>query len=585
VVRRMIVPILVLLALAAPESSRAAAPVFSASAEWQGGGAPAEGASTTLAITVAIQEGWHVNSNVPLEDYLVPTAVRLDLPAGWTAEPAVFPPHREVRFAFSEKPLAVFEGMITVTIRVTRAPAAALPATIGGAVEAQACNDKLCLAPTEVPFTLGTGGAVGTTTATPAGVPEIADSAQTPAGPEGAGGLSAAFLRGGLPLQLAIVFLAGLALNLTPCVFPLIQITIGFFLAQKTSRGWLLALTYAGGMVLMYSALGVAAALTGSLFGAALQSVWVVGGLVLLLLVLASSMFGLWELQVPQWATRVSGGRQGYPGALIMGLVAGVVAAPCIGPFVLGLLTYVGQQGDAVLGFALFFALALGLSLPYVVLASSTRLIEKLPNAGVWMLGIRQLFGVLLVILAVHFLKPFLPAGSGDMIEAALRIAGGLYLLVVARPGHDVPWVDRVMRVASAAILAAGLLALPGGSRSDVEELAWQPYDEPTVKAAIDSGQGVVLDFFATWCVPCKELDEKTFSDPRVAAELATYARFKIDLSRSDDVTEAIRSRFKVQGVPTIAFFRAGAEVSGARLTGFEAPDAFLRRLEATAPR
>lgn len=582
-VRRTIIAVLVLLALAAPEASRAAAPVFSASAEWQAGGAPTAGSSTTLAVTVAIQEGWHVNSNVPLEDYLVPTAVRLDLPAGWTAEPAVFPPHREVRFAFSEKPLAVFEGMITVTIRVTRAPAAALPASIGGAVEAQACNDKMCLAPTEVPFTVGTGGTVGTTTA--ATVREVTETTQPPVGPEGAGGLSGAFLRGGLPLQLAIVFLAGLALNLTPCVFPLIQITIGFFLAQKTSRGWLLALTYAGGMVLMYSALGVAAALTGSLFGAALQSVWVVGGLVLLLLVLASSMFGLWELRVPQWATRVSGGRQGYPGALIMGLVAGVVAAPCIGPFVLGLLTYVGQQGDAVLGFTLFFALALGLSLPYVVLASSTRLIEKLPNAGVWMLGIRQLFGVLLVILAVHFLKPFLPAGSGDMIEAALRIAGGLYLLVVARPGHDVPWVDRVMRVASAAILAAGLLALPGSSRQGVQELAWQTYDEPTVKAAIDSGQGVVLDFFATWCVPCKELDEKTFSDPRVAAELASYARFKIDLSRSDGVTEAIRSRFQVQGVPTIAFFRAGAEVTGARLTGFEPPDAFLRRLEATAPR
>lgn len=582
--QRVIVPILVLLALAAPAPSRAAAPVFSVSAEWQAG-VPAEGGSSNLAVTVAIQEGWHVNSNTPLEDYLVPTGVRLDLPAGWTAEPAAFPPHREAMFAFSEKPLAVFEGMITVTIRVTRDAGAALPSTIGGAVEAQACNDKLCLAPAEVPFTVDTGGAANAPGAPAMAAPRDPQRSAAPAASDGPGGLSTAFLRGGLPLQLVIVFLAGLALNLTPCVFPLIQITIGFFLAQKTSRGWLLALTYAGGMVLMYSALGVAAALTGSLFGAALQSVWVVGGLVLLLLVLASSMFGFWELRVPQWATRVSGGRQGYPGALIMGLVAGVVAAPCIGPFVLGLLTYVGQQGDAVLGFILFFALALGLSLPYVVLASSTRLIEKLPNAGAWMLGIRQLFGVLLVILAVHFLKPFLPAGSGDMIEAVLRIAGGLYLLVVARPGHDVPWVDRAMRAASAVILAAGLLGLPGGGRTEAGRLAWQPYDEPTVKAAIDSGQGVVLDFNATWCVPCKELDEKTFSDPRVAAALATYARFKIDLSRSDEVTEAIRSRFKVQGVPTIAFFRGGAEVTGARLTGFEPPDAFLRRLEATVPR
>jgi len=388
------------------------------------------------------------------------------------------------------------------------------------------------------------------------------------------------------------IFAGGMALNLTPCVYPLIPITVSYFGGQAAkgtrSRGSVVVhgLSYLIGLAFTNSVLGVVAALTGGLMGALLQSPAVLMGVAAVLLLFASSLFGFWELRLPSGLTRAaSKSYTGYFGTLFIGLTLGVVAAPCIGPFVLGLLTYVGQQGDAVLGFTLFFALALGLSLPYVVLASSTRLIEKLPNAGVWMLGIRQLFGVLLVILAVHFLKPFLPAGSGDLIEAALRIAGGLYLLVVARPGHDVPWVDRVMRLASAAILAAGLLALPGGSRHDAAELAWQPYDEPTVKAAIDSGQGVVLDFFATWCVPCKELDEKTFSDPRVAAELATYARFKIDLSRSDEVTEAIRSRFKVQGVPTIAFFRAGTEVAGARLTGFEPPDAFLRRLEATAPR
>ena len=363
-------------------------------------------------------------------------------------------------------------------------------------------------------------------------------------------------------------------------MFPLIQITIGFFLAQKQGRGWLLAVTYALGMVVTYSTLGVVAALTGSLFGAALQSPWVIAVLVALLVALAASMFGAWELTVPQWATRVSGGRQGHAGALVMGLVAGVVAAPCIGPFVLGLLTLVGQKGDPVYGFAMFFTLALGLSLPYVVLASSTGLIEKLPNAGAWMVSVRQLFGVLLLILAVYFVKPFIPGGVGDLVEAIARIAGGLYLLVIARPGHDMPAVDRFMRLASAAILAAGIVALPGrGPAAGGEGLEWMPFDEAAVQAAIASGQPVVLDFYADWCIPCKELDERTFSHPDVARRLAAFARFKVDLTRNTEENGAIRERFQALGVPTIVFYHRGQEIPGTRLSGFEEASEFLARL------
>jgi thiol:disulfide interchange protein DsbD len=398
--------------------------------------------------------------------------------------------------------------------------------------------------------------------------------------------LSQRFLAGGLLLQLALVFVGGLALNLTPCVFPLIQITIGYFVAQKESRGWLLAATYALGMIAMYSTLGVAAALTGGLFGAALQSPWVIAVLVALLLALSASMFGAWELRVPQWATRVSGGRQGHAGALVMGLVAGVVAAPCIGPFVLGLLTLVGKRGDPAYGFAMFFTLALGLSLPYVVLASSTSLIERLPNAGAWMLGVRQLFGVLLLVLAVYFVKPFIPGGAGDLVEAMARILGGLYLLVVARPGHDIPAVDRFMRIASAAILAAGILGLPGGRHAAAgTDLEWMPFDEAAVQAAVSSGQPVVLDFYADWCIPCKELDERTFSHREVAAALSRFARFKVDLTRSTPENGAIRERFQALGVPTIVFYNRGREVAGTRLSGFEEPAEFLARLgRVTAP-
>jgi hypothetical protein len=230
--------------------------VFSASAEWQGGGAPAEGASTTLAVTVAVQVGWHVNSNVPLEDYLVPTTVRLDLPPGWTAEPAVFPPHREARFAFSETPLAVFEGMFTVTIR-GRVAAAALPESIG-APSRLGCSDKMCLT-TECRYRrdrrhrrsddsdIGSG-------ACRRRVPSARRTRKRRC-------LSAAFLRGGKHSRDRLPRRPGL--NLTPCV-PADPDHDRVLPRLKTSA--LALISYAGGMVLMYSALGVVP-LTGSLFG------------------------------------------------------------------------------------------------------------------------------------------------------------------------------------------------------------------------------------------------------------------------------------------------------------------------------
>lgn len=570
--RRSFLPILALAAWAGSAIAQERA-VFAVSAAWRDG-APAPGAAGTIVVTVEVKDGWHVNSNTPLEDYLIPTTLNLELPAGWSADAPVYPAHREARFAFSEQPVAVYDGRFEITVAVRRGRDAPT-GPIRGVLEAQACNDRVCLAPAEIAFAVGGTGPVTAAAATTAAPLQTYD--ERPAG------LSDKFVRGGLPLQLLLVFLAGLALNLTPCVYPLIPITVGFFMAQRAaSRGRTLALAvaYVLGMSVTYSALGVAAALTGRLFGAALQSPVVVGAIVVVLLALAASMFGAWELRVPAWATRVSGGRTGLGGAVVMGLVVGLVAAPCIGPFVLGLLTYVGQRQDVLLGFALFFVLALGLGLPYLVLALSTRALERLPNSGAWMLGVRQMFGVLLVAMAAWFVRPFLAEPLGDWLFAALLGLGGLYLLVLARPGHEQPWVDRFMRLASVALIVAAVLLAPRARPHGGAELAWQPYDDAAMQRALATGTPVVLDFYADWCVPCKELDDKTFSDPTVAAELSRFARFKVDLTRSEPRTEALRERYGVAGVPTIAFFSGAGEVTAARLTGFEPPPAFLRRLE-----
>ena len=570
----------------------AAERVFTATATWPAG-PPAPGASATLRIELAVQPGWHVNSNAPRDPYLVPTTVTLDLPGGWTAAAPTYPPARDVKLSFSDTQLAVFAGRVPITVAITAA--AAPPAgVLRGTVEAQACNDKVCMAPDRAPFAVALaagpgvlpplGGAAGT-----AAAPAVPASASPPPPTAAPAPLQAAtpavpagFAGHGLLLQLAIVFLAGLALNLTPCVYPLIPITVGFFAAQdrgSRTRTWLLAVVYVLGMSATYSALGVAAALSGRLFGSALQSPWVVGLVVVVLLALAASMFGLWELRVPAWATRASGGRAGAGGALLMGLLVGLVAAPCIGPFVLGLLTYVGQRQDVALGFTLFFVLSLGLGLPYLLLGVFTGAIDRLPNSGAWMLGVRQLFGVLLVALAAYFSRPLLPPGTGDALFAGVLVAGGLYLLVVARPGHEQPWIDRFMRLASAAVLVAGIVMFPARTPHGAAEISWQPYDEAAVERAMAAGRPVVLDFYATWCVPCKELDAKTFSDPAVEARLSQFARFKVDLTAADPATDRLRRRYDVAGVPTVAFFRGAHEVQGTRLTGFEPPAAFLARL------
>ena len=213
------------------------------------------------------------------------------------------------------------------------------------------------------------------------------------------------------------VFIGGMALNLTPCVYPLIPITVSYFSGLSGgSRSRLVAhgLAYLGGLSVTNTVLGVAAALTGGLMGAMLQNPVVLLAVAGILLIFATSLFGLWELRLPQSLTQAATkSYAGFFGTLFMGLTLGLVAAPCIGPFVLGLLTWVASQGSAWLGFAVFFTLSLGLGLPLFFLALFSGSLEKLPRSGEWMNWVRKLMGWVLVGLAVHFLRPLLPEAWG----------------------------------------------------------------------------------------------------------------------------------------------------------------------------
>lgn len=543
-----------------------------------------------LAVIATIAPGWHVNSDKPLEDYLIPTEAAVVPVEGLSFAAPAYPAHKEQKLPFSEKPLALFDGETVIVVEGTAgADAAPGPRTLRATLDYQPCNDAQCLAPAQAEATLeievapaGTTVAAANAALFPLAGARTADGAAPAA--EGTAPTppaeSGPFAGRSLPAILGLVFLAGLALNLTPCVYPLIPITVGFFSRQsegKTSRTFGLALAYVLGMSVTYSALGVFAALSGSLFGSWLQKPAVLVVIALIVLALALSMFGLYELQAPHFITDRTGSKAGVAGALTMGLFVGFVAAPCIGPFVLSLLTYVAQQGSAALGFGLFFTLAMGLGLPYLVLGTVSGSLKAMPRSGEWMIAVRKVFGFLLVALAAWFLRPLLPERVFEFAVAIPLIAGGVWFLFFERTGSSLGWFRWTKRVVGIALLAAAVpFVLPAKKG---EALAFQPYSDAALAEAAAAGKPVVIDFYADWCLPCKELEKFTFTDAGVRQALEGWVLLKADLTKSaSPEVSALRTKWNIQGVPTMVFLGPDGKESKPRVVQFEKPGAFLSR-------
>lgn len=382
------------------------------------------------------------------------------------------------------------------------------------------------------------------------------------------------------------IFAGGLALNLTPCVYPLIPITVSYFGGRSGQRqGNLMGhgILYLTGLALTNSMLGVAAALTGGMMGALLQNPVVLLGLAALLVLFATSLFGLWELRLPQGLSRVaSKSHTGYFGSLFMGLTLGVVAAPCLGPFILGLLTWVAGMGSVLLGFLVFFTLSLGLGLPLFVLAVFSGRLEKLPRSGQWMLWVRMLMGWVLVGMAAYFVRPLFSETGGVLLLTAVAAAAGVHLgwLDKARADFKAFGVLKAGVGVLALVLAAFLVsswAFKGAS------MPWRQYSDALLAEAAAVGKPVIIDFSATWCTPCRELDAKTFRDPAVG-HLAEEAMVmvKVDLTRGGDpLLDRLVREYGVKGVPTVVFLDArGVERRDLRLVDFAPPQEFLKRMQ-----
>jgi thiol:disulfide interchange protein DsbD len=259
-----------------------------------------------------------------------------------------------------------------------------------------------------------------------------------------------------------------------------------------------------------------------------------------------------------------------------MGLTVGIFTGPCIGPFVLGLLIYVGSTKSPLLGFVLFFVLALGLGIPIMVLAIASGLAKSIPRSGGWMEWVKRFFGVALIIMALYFLKPLIPETIYPWLLLVFVAAGGIYLGFIEKYGSEGKFRYAKYAVGILIIAAAALFFLPAKKGE-----AWSRYTSAALQDSIDKGKPAVLDFRADWCIPCVELEKKTFTDPQVKEELKRFATLKVDVTlKGSTEVEEVQKRFGVLGVPTVIFIGSdGKEITDLRLNKFEEAKGFLERL------
>ena len=558
-----------------------------------------------VVLHVAVKKPWHINSNKPHEDYLIPTTVSIG-GKGIAIVGVEYPPAHDVKFDFSENPVSVYQGEVDIILSLRLDDTVSLThhlATVQ--LDYQACNNVSCQAPKTVSTSLtvevvrasrqkadkapsgistrgpGSSRSDSVNVATSALQPPDSNSKVSSGSPSSGGGTMAGDIESrGLFVTFVLIFLGGLALNLTPCVYPLIPITIGYFGGQSQGESrklLLLGVFYVLGMALTYSVVGVVTALSGALFGALLQNVYVVLSISALFVVLALSQFGVYEFNLPSsWMSFAGGARSGGFGAFFMGLTMGIVAAPCIGPFVLGLVTYVAAKGDPVQGFLMFFVLALGLGVPYLFLALFSGKIKQLPRSGAWMEGVKHLFGYLMLGMALYFVTPLLPEKIQPFPLPLFGILSAAVFLLVDKNGNSARGFFATKVVLSLA--AVGISATMLAPKSELSP-EWRSYSTTAYENSAAKGEPMLIDFYADWCIPCKELDAKTFSNRQVIDASQRFTSFKADMTKSESAaTESLATRFQVKGVPTVLIIDShGIEQS--RITGYVDAAEFLRAM------
>jgi thiol:disulfide interchange protein DsbD len=507
---------------------------------------------------------------------------------GTEVEGIRFPAPQRRKFDYTTELVEVYAGQVLVraTLSVKReAPTGAKE--IKGEISYQACSETSCLPPETTPIRFSLSIAPPGTQVSFLNQEVFLAQGSLETGETPTQGFRTAK---GFWLTLLALFLAGLALNLTPCIYPLIPVTVSYFGGRTGSRrtGVVIAhaILFILGLSMTNAVLGLSAALSGELLGSALQNPLVLLCVALILIGLAASFFGFWEIRPPAALTRAASRNYGgYAGSLFMGLTLGIVAAPCIGPFLLGLLTYVGQKGDPVLGFVYFFVMSLGLGLPLALLALFSGAIQRLPLSGDWMLWVRKFMGWVLVGMAAHLVGPLFqgPALKAGII-AVVGLGAAIHLAWVDRSGLTRQGFTFFKRcVGIVLVIGAGLFFYHTGMER--EGISWLPYDRQALDKAVASGQPVILDFYADWCGPCVAMDKDVFQDPEVVRLSRQFATLRVDLTTRQSSQQEVLARYAIRGVPTVVFLdREGREAKALRIEELVPKTTFLERMKRLLP-
>lgn len=555
------------------------------------------GETYPVAAALYINNSFHINGHKPKDEFLIPTVINFKSMKDITFGKIIYPESKNKSFAFSKKQLAVYDDTVYIFSTVTVASNIHdEKIVIEGYLEFQPCNNESCLDPEKVFFSKKFLIAKANETISSINnnifAQQRINTGKKDTGISTQNDLAKTESENGLLWTFILVFLSGLALNLTPCVYPLIPITISYFGGQtqdKKSNLVVHSILYVLGMALTYSVLGMIAAFTGSLFGAALQNPIVLLGIAIILVGLALSMFDLYEIRIPAFLYKFAGdAKKGFGGTFFMGLTVGIVAAPCIGPFVLALLTYVGEKGNLLLGFGLFFVLAIGLGIPFIFLGIFSGSIKKLPRSGIWMIWVRSIFGFILIAMAIYFLEPLFPSSLIYYFSLAfVFLIGGIYMAWIesSKSSGRIFTIVRnlvgvVFFILAVIISAKGVQSYidkslaaaksETGSLASINQIHWLQYSEQKIKDAKGQNKPVMIDFFADWCVPCKEMETSTFSQPEVVEMSDRFVMLKVNLTTENPQLTELKSRFDIKGVPTIVFLnRNGEELPDLRAVGF----------------
>ncbi|HLG19455.1 MAG TPA: cytochrome c biogenesis protein CcdA [Bdellovibrionota bacterium] len=396
----------------------------------------------------------------------------------------------------------------------------------------------------------------------------------------------------GFPLAVGISLLGGILTSLTPCVYPLIPITVGIMGAQKaasTSKSFALSLFFVLGLALIYSVLGFSAASAGILLGSLNQNVWVVGSIALLFFVMGLSLLGLFEFRLPHRCTQwlATQGGTGFFGSFVLGGATGLLAAPCAGPVVAGILAFVALGSHPMRGFFLLFSFSLGLGLPFLLLGTFSHLAKQVPRSGLWTVWIKNLCGIALIFAGYWYLRPLFPPYAWQIAVALGLVISALFLpKILPSSGSSSVTPHSLGRIALA--LLAGVLLIPKGAlrndgpgRSGAARIAWLSSESDGLKKAVENCKPLIIDFFADWCEACHELDRATYADTRVQKMIRDgFVPIKIDATKMNGDVQKTLMKYGVFGLPTVLFLNPNGDVyRDLTLTGFLPADEFLELL------